>query len=457
MFDWISILADGRFEASLPSLVLMKAAGERHEGSGQIVWNASEGLRLRAVTSGEAFLFLGGTHHPIGQILPSGASFQLDGTTQDDFNVLSNPIYDQPKSINLASDTQTWDVPLWFAHLYRKVDADQAAGLFAILKPIRTLHFSRTSHVTDDNPVFGRASKGLDWIELSTSYAKITLRKDKDGMLRVCIDAEMTLSELEHALESVRLAISFLEGKALDVIGFAARCAGFLHRRVNGRHRDKERVLAQPLPSIISLPGMHDILLQHAAEFFQTQRGRQYSDSLRMCWDCIDNYASIRAITTCAALENLIRLTGGHEAGQRSGEQQSKDADDEKDRLDFLSDLLTKNANDVGEKVVQRILGILKSSHHLQPKNVLHDWERRGFLKVEKKDIDAWNELRNSVAHGHLAFNDPDMASREINYHYQKRIENLINRITLHAMGYKETYFDYAHFHPMPMSNPTVE
>jgi hypothetical protein len=119
--------------------------------------------------------------------------------------------------------------------------------------------------------------------------------------------------------------------------------------------------------------------------------------------------------------------------------------------------LLTKNANDVSERLVQRILGILKSSHRLQPKNVLHDWERRGFLKVEKQDIEAWNELRNSVAHGRLALNDPDISSREINYHCQKRAENMINRITLHAIGYKDTYFDHTHFHPMPMSNPTVE
>ena len=457
MYNWLSILADGRFEASLPSLDLWGRSDERHYGSGQIVWAAADGLRLRAVTSSEASLFSGGTQFPIGQIIPADACLLLEGTTQDDYNALCNPIYDQPKSGNIATDTQTWDLPLSFAHLYRKVDAGQAAGLLGILRPWRTLNFSRSSRITDDNPVFGGSSNGLDWIELTTTYAKLSLRKDKDSMLRVCVDADMTLAGLEEAMESLRLALSFIEGKALDIVGIAATCGGFLHRKVYGRRRNQERVLAQPLPLLISPPGMHDVLLRQAAEFFHTQRGRQYSDSLRMCWDCIDNYASIKAITTCAALENMIRLTAGQDTWPIPGGEQTTEQDKEKKRLDFLSDLLTANLVHIGKRLERRILGILKSSHHLQPKNVLYDWKNSGFLGVEQQDIEAWDELRNSVAHGHLAFNSPDVANREVNFHYQKRVENLINKITLHAMGYRGVYFDYAHFHPLSMSKLSAE
>jgi hypothetical protein len=450
MCEWLSILAEGHFEAIIPSLSLSGQNERFHAGSGQVVWNSSEGLRLRAVTSGDAWEILSGTHYPIGELLPPHACVELEGTTQDQYNLLCNTIYEEPTHTDLAADSQKWDLPLWWVHLYREAAANAATGLFAILRPSQTLKFSRMSQTSDDNPMFGRSFKGMDWIELSTTYAKFTLRKDKDRMLRVCVEAAMTLGELENALESLRLAVSFIEGRALDIVGLAATCGGFLHRKLFGRRRNPDGILALPVPSLMAAPGMHDILLQHAAEFFHTSLGRQYSDSLRMCWDCSDNYASIKAITTCAALENMLRLTIEQEAGSKVGKSDQKGPDEEKGHLEQLANCLKKCQ--VGERLVKRVMGVLKSSHHLQPKHVLYDWVDRGVLGVEKEDIKAWDDLRNSVAHGHLAFNDADLANRSINFKYQKRVENMINKIILYAMNYKNGYFDYARACSISMS-----
>jgi hypothetical protein len=164
-----------------------------------------------------------------------------------------------------------------------------------------------------------------------------------------------------------------------------------------------------------------------------------------MCWDCGDNYASIKAITTCAALENMLRLTAGEGTPAKASK---KEQDEEKERLQRLEECLA--TCQVGDRLVRRVMGVLKSSHHLQPKNVLNEWQQRGFLGVEREDITAWHELRNSVAHGDLAFNDPDLANCNINFKYQKRVENMINKLVMYAMNYNGRYFDYGR--PFPCS-----
>jgi hypothetical protein len=133
MFNWISILADGRFEASLTHLALLKNPEERQEGSGQIAWTLSEGVKLRAITSSDAVMFTGDTQYSLGQLISTDACLRLEGTKQEYYNVIATNIYNVPKSTNITTNTQVWEVSLSSVHLYRKLDSEQAAGLLGIV------------------------------------------------------------------------------------------------------------------------------------------------------------------------------------------------------------------------------------------------------------------------------------------------------------------------------------
>ena len=89
MKPWIAILGEGKFETSLSALVLSKASGEKHEGSGQISWTLTGGIRLRATTHSETIVCPGsGIPYEVGKLVPLDAHLQLSGTSDDNYNIV---------------------------------------------------------------------------------------------------------------------------------------------------------------------------------------------------------------------------------------------------------------------------------------------------------------------------------------------------------------------------------
>jgi hypothetical protein len=99
----------------------------------------------------------------------------------------------------------------------------------------------------------------------------------------------------------------------------------------------------------------------------------------------------------------------------------------------------------------------LKTPSYHGPKGILHSWKEKGFLGVTDEDIKSWNALRNPVAHGKLAFIEPDTAKLQVPFDRLKRIEVLITRIVLHAIGETEIARHDATANPYPIAPPIRE
>jgi hypothetical protein len=192
-------------------------------------------------------------------------------------------------------------------------------------------------------------------------------------------------------------------------------------------------------------------LLQKATEFFNTKRGKEYSDSLRMCWDCVDCYGSIQAVTSCAVLEKLIGLAETDMQADKAHGIPEATASKKKltTEQQMLLAHLEENRKTYGDELLARVNGMFTNSHDAEPEKVLKRWCSNEILDVDQGDVKAWGKLRHSVAHGNLVFNDPhSTAKTQKSNNRQKRVNNLINKIVMHAMDYKGMYFDHAKGHP---------
>lgn len=298
MESWLSILAEGRFETPIAELVLRGRDGQRYEGSGRVIWTSTDGIRLHAATeivagSNDSWLG-GGPNYTPGKVISHRDLLMLEGRTQDNWALIGDYVTNNNRIYDMANNQINWDVPIWTMKFHRPIDSSSSSPyLAAVIKPIDVL---------------------LDTLKLSViafpaSFGHVTVTKGDRATCCISIATEtLNCDELEGVSDAVCRAIAFVEGKAVACIGYEAVSQGYAYRKAYGNVRLRTGARSQPLPSFM-IGLQHPVtLLQKATEFFNTKRGIKYSDFLRMCWDCVDCYGSIQAVTSCAMLESLLGL-----------------------------------------------------------------------------------------------------------------------------------------------------
>jgi hypothetical protein len=438
MFDWEQILLNGRLDLALLDLTLSMPDGTKHEGSGRLSWNADRQLVFDAVTAGERDIFdlhLANTDKP-GTIIPPDQFYNLSASTNDGWMVEASNIYETEVTFPSIAPYITWKHSLKNATLTRDDDVspEPAAQLRTILGPVSNVKFGRRSETRDDNPIFGSRVGKPDWLQFETAFGQVSARRIGGNHVQLFIAGEHTFDGLCDALESTRLALSYLEGRSLELYGFEAICAGKRYRRLFSCGKASQASFAPPLSGIAE---GHERLLRYAANFFHSERGKSFAHYLRMCWDVNDNRGTVRAIlaaTTVEAMVMFLAQTGTH----------VHDTEDQKNACQRLIACLTKRRSRYGDNFVNRLTGMNLVSDPINVTKALNAWLKNGWLGIHKQEVDAWKSVRNASTHGKLLFLETSLDKRQKSVNRLYSVQNLVNKLNLQAMEYEGQFFDYS-------------
>ncbi len=170
-----------------------------------------------------------------------------------------------------------------------------------------------------------------------------------------------------------------------------------------------------------------------------------------MCWDMADSYGSQRTMAACVAVDKLVRLMK-ESIGLALTEQQ------EKARKVFLR-YLKKNKGSLGERFTNRILTFLNRIDSADTKDFLRKWAEDGTHGIVGADLKSWDMVRHPVAHGELLFDlgEGDLDKLKERFKHAKRVETLVNKLVLSAMGYQGGYYDHAEYCWKRLPGPEIE
>ncbi len=440
--NWLSILESGRYEALLRDLTISRPDGDSHGGVGRLTWGEDEGITFVAETEHDGDLFspLASPFQP-GQPVPAKEQYRLTATVENRWHLESSEFIASP-SIDLCGGHSTWTHKCRGLTLSRPLKHDVEPSLVALVKPLKQFVYPKLSEIRDDNPYFGLPQKLLDWFEHEASFGRVVVRRSGADSALVLIKGDLGQDQFEKVLMSVWLALSFVEGRRLQLVGYEALAGDEQRRRIYPKLSTTERTFVPPLmPMYLGAREAFGPLLGKAIDFFHTEKGKVVSDQLRMCWAMSDSYASQRAFAACAAVEALIQGVN-----QGSTELSTKEIHAQAVIRRYLKDPKRK----LDESFVNRIDSFFAAMKRSTPKDILRRWSESGFLGIEKADWKAWSDLRNPVSHGGLYFQVPEQQSPELRRRlkYLTRVENMVNKLVLLAMGYEGHYFDYANYQP---------
>jgi hypothetical protein len=234
------------------------------------------------------------------------------------------------------------------------------------------------------------------------------------GMLRLCNSSGLTWrrlrfrvkrveASLERAVEAVQLAISFVEGRYVGLSGYEASVNNLTQRKLFTSFRTTEYRLCRPIGTMTLSVNVSEKLMGVATDFFLTERGRRYSDWLRVCWNSSDTFVSNQVIILWSMVEFIAKDI-------RDSLQKVPFTQDENQVIESVKETLKASQILIGESFRNRVENYLNNLHKIGSQDVLRDWADRCFLGFTKADFDAFKRLRNSVAHGELLFTGSDIA-----------------------------------------------
>jgi hypothetical protein len=439
--DWMSVLESGKYETLLRDLTISRPGGEMHRGVGLLTWGEDDGVDFVAETEHDGDPFSLVSPFQLGQIIPAKEQYRLTATVPSGWHLETSAFVTSP-SIDFAGGLSTWTHKCRALTLSRPLNSDFKPSLLALVKPLKQFVYPKLSEIHDDNPYFGRTRKLSDWFEHEGSFGRVVVRRSGAESALVLIKGEIDQDQFETALESVRLAFSFVEGRSVQVVGYQALACNEQRRRIYPKLSTTEGTF---VPVLMAMYGggrePYGPLLCRAIDFFHTETEKAYSDQLRMCWAMSDSYASQRAFAACAAVESLVQ-----KVNQVSPELGSKEIRAQEVIRRYLSNPRKK----LDQSFVHRIDSFFAAMKRSTPKDILQGWSESGFLGTEEADLKAWGELRNRVSHGHLHFHVPEKEFPELSRRFKSlaRVQNMVNKLVLLAMGYEGYYFDYAKYMP---------
>jgi hypothetical protein len=444
--NWFTSLVDRDYQADLVDLAISDRDGDTHTGQGRILLTPDRDIRVWAVTRGNDDLAIG--RWQPGEFISRESRYTLKARALDGWSVEVTDIVHQP-SVDLAYDEKIWDFPTRQATFTLPFGESNFHGIGAIVGPVDAQTYPRSSKLIYENPHFSYSREPLDWFEFETIGAKIS-GNQRGKHCFVKIEAELDLPGLERALESVQLAMSFVEGRNVGLSGYEARIKDQTQRKLFNSAKITQNRFPRPIGTLTVSLNVSEKVMGLATPFFLSERGRRYSDWLRMCWNSSDNYPSIHVLVLCSTIESFAN-------DYRDQLQDASFTVSEKEIIQSLIQTLNANRERVGQGFQNRIKNYLGNLHKRGSQDVLREWADRCFLGFAKEDLAAFKRLRNPVAHGEkLLFIDPDIAKWEDDIVSIIRLQNFLNRFILHSMGYEGMYFDHNEHKPMNIVGTTI-
>jgi hypothetical protein len=426
---FIEVVAADNFAAELTNLSLEHETGQILSGIGTIRLN-EEGLSFSATTDGAEWLERGMQEigQQPGQLFPTSFYLRLFGQTRDGWTVAAARIPRAGFHISDQTEDAAWDIGPGWIHsditFVRRRRDDDPRQTRIVLSPASLPFWPRQSP-------YGQGGFTHDWLECQLPFGNLSARRLTDT--KVLVQIEHAADAPEDLTPAIQSAFSYLMGKTTDVIGFETIRGDELSQCLKAvRHRKTTNSYAPPLGTDPFMAMYYEQYLRQAISYFLTDEGRGVSNLLYACWDAADNTFTSRTLIVCAVVESLTEIFRDAVAAPPTLTAE---------QLDSLRQFVT----DAGypEVFLRRLNGFLGGLDALSATNILNNWARADFCGTTPDDVRAWRDLRNEAAHGQRLWSD-DFAENQESIRRRYRVETMINRVVLSAIGYAGPYCDYA-------------
>jgi len=440
--DWIAVLARGDLALTLPELTLVQAGSPEFHGSGRLVWNQPSGVKVHAVTDGAEKLreSFGQADASMGKLIPLEKFISATGRTQDGWDVSTIAVPRGGYSVSFESPHALWDMTTDGLTMTRRLLAlttQHRRIVRALLEPAPR-HWPKKTMIEVHNEFFGGRSSQADWLQATTQLGTLVARRYSDTLFEIKLHLESTTPpqdpfEIVHA---VAKAFSFILGRRIWVHGLEDVTPDLERREVYRHRASSDNSLRPPLGNSGAYLENAEALLGKAVDFFLTPQGREVAEHLELCWDTTDNDFTTSITVVAITLESLLRLAAKgftpHDPGHTP-----EDRDALLSWVEARMGLLTK-------RFLERVRGFVNNLGQQRPVDVLWSWHRAGMLSITPEDIEAWEKSRHPAAHGALAGTRPTRDQLQQRFDRFVRVQNVINRIVLHLIGYRGLYVDYS-------------
>ncbi len=433
--DWINVLLRGTLEITLPTLSVVQANSPRFHGTGRLVWNRDSGLRILGVTDGAEALSntFGRLAASLGRLIPRDTYVSVTGQTQEGWDASTIPVPLGGYTVSVESPHVLWDLTGDGLTLARSI----TRILRALLGP-PPKHWPRMTHTEVHNDFFGGRSSRADWLQATTRLGTLVAQQRSDQWfeIRLIIENESAAGETLEIVHAVVRAFGFVLGRRVWIQGLEDIPTDHETRDLYQYREPTKNSLRPPLGDGTAYLDNVEALLGKAVDFFLTKEGQEVAQYLDLCWDSVDNdfRTSVALVSIC--VESLLRLAS---KGLREKDPGYTPAD-----RDALLSWVGSKEGSLMKRFLDRVRGFVNTLGQRRPIDVLWAWHGEGVLGVTPEDIDAWEKSRHPSAHGAFGGQPPEAAQLQRRLDRFHRVQNLMNRIVLHLIGYRGPYMDYA-------------
>ena len=289
----------------------------------------------------------------------------------------------------------------------------------------------------DDNPHLGWSSNRLDWLEFQTTFGVVVVRREDRNRGYILIQGNSDQNNLTKALDAVQTAISFVEGRNVEIVGYEKVSDGKRTRSLGWTTSTTKSRFVPPFGWTKTIPMNMEGFLSLATNYFYSDAGEDVADRLGMCWAVADNKATARAIAACGTVDKLTQ--------QAANDERESFGDSELKALKEIKSYVETKRGSLDDRFLNRVNNFLETMRSPDTRNTLKRWAQSGRLGIVQEDLEAYIGLRNPIMHGRLMFKfapDDEQAPREM-FEKLRRVENLVNKIILDRIGYGGNYFDH--------------
>ncbi len=443
--EWIELLISGSGVIDLPKLTVTGKEIGMLSGSGRLQWDSESNMLIHSYLpeSKSALRNYYYSHfredRRAGTLIQDHDFVQVTGFTDKGMEVTARS--SEISGIQPFSHVSSEICKLSVLSAKITQDVDRSARqdyVHAVFEPSLET-WSRESERHDDNPFMGGRSSSYDWLECDTGLGKVIARSHHTGHMHVMIRFSGVTSEDRVAahIDVVQQSMSFLLGRDSILRGYESICSGgkkYVRLIQSPAWRTTDNNVPPPLDSRFDTRDLIEALLACTIELFRSDKGQPVSNLLRLCRDSADNSFESRIAIACICLEGLLKIV--FEPASMS------DTGITPDEIDRVHEWLKANPPSIGDKLKERMKGLLSNINSRRPIDILHHLRTTGTLGVENEDIQAWKDLRNTAAHARLSVPENNIRKQlMIDQHH--RVQTLINKVALHAMQYKGRYIDY--------------
>jgi hypothetical protein len=313
------------------------------------------------------------------------------------------------------------------------------------------------SSIEDDNPMFGTATSGRDWLNVEIDGARAGFRKDRDDLhwFAFATKKEEPSDVVKYA-EAFLTALSFVVGESVSWLACRTYSGTSEIVRLRQPGRKRKGILNPPLP-FRPFQEAETELLANATSFFHDEANSRVAHLLELCWDVLGGYCHSEYAVVCIAVEALADFTIKKFADGKTPQGIALKAEMEQlDRFKLVAAAALKASCQIDQvkdsRSVARVTKWIEELSILQaPKGEtiitaaeLINASSQTKVNISPDEIDAWKKLRNSVSHGGFRTGATAIADFQKEGHQFDCCVNIINKLVLGLMGFKGEIVDYS-------------